>query len=74
MQGNSDELLFGGTGSSRPMIASEPRRFRPSDHVMQKALQLARWALGSPPSSIELHDGRARCKSFCLWQAWKTRL
>ena len=64
LQGNSDELLFGGgTGGSRSTIASGTAAVQASDKVKETALQLAGWALDTSANDIEFRDGRVQVAS-----------
>lgn len=59
LQGDSDELLYGGgTGGSRSMISSGSALVAASDKVIEKCMQLARWALDTTANDIEYRDGR----------------
>lgn len=59
LQGNSDELLFGGgSGGSRSTIASGTAAVQASAKVRETALQLAGWALDTNANDIEFRDGR----------------
>lgn len=59
LQGDSDQLLYGGgTGGSRSTIASGTAAVQASDQVIDKAMQLAAWALDTNANDIEFRDGR----------------
>lgn len=59
LQGDSDELLFGGgTGGSRSVIVSGTAAIRASEEVIERGKQLAGWALEAAPGDIEFAAGR----------------
>lgn len=58
VQGDSDQLLYGGgSGGSRTVIASGAALLAASDKVVEKALQLAGWALDTDANDIVFSDG-----------------
>ena len=65
VQGDSDELPdYGGyTGGSRSVIASGNAALKAGDGVIDKALQLAGWALGTAANDIRFRDGRVEVVS-----------
>ena len=65
VQGDSDEMpVYGGyTGGSRSVIASGNAALKASEMVIDKALSLATWALGTTANDIEFHDGHIRVAS-----------
>ncbi|WP_417209792.1 xanthine dehydrogenase family protein molybdopterin-binding subunit [Antarctobacter sp.] len=65
IQGDSDEMPdFGGyTGGSRSVIASGNAALKASDMVIDKALQLAPWALDTNANDITFEDGQVKVTS-----------
>lgn len=59
VQGNSDEMpIYGGyTGGSRSVITSGNAAHKASDMVIDKALELAPWALNTNANDIVFKDG-----------------
>ena len=59
IQGDSDELLFGGgTGGSRSIMASGNALVKASDQVIERGKQIAAVVLEAAPADIEFGKGR----------------
>lgn len=64
LQGDSDQLLFGGgSGGSRSTIASGTAAVQASEKVVEKAMQLAGWVLDTSANDITFEDGAVKVAS-----------